>query len=151
MNIKKSVLDPTQLILFLGFLVDLENGRISVPPSKLKAITADVRRIRESPRLTVRKLASILGTLRSLAPAVPHVRILSDIVSTLNDIIRELWTFCQDNDLTITPFYVPSLLNPADAPSRRPWGTAQATLHKWTFGKITSFFDLKPVKRRRLS
>ena len=269
-NIKKSVLDPTQLILFLGFLVDLENGRISVPPSKLKAITADVRRIRESPRLTVRKLASILGTLRSLAPAVPHVRILSDIVSTLvgrearrgwdrivvvpdkaveqlmhtethlrswrgheyilsdhvmkiytdaseegwgavvpmhpntlawgwfrkekgehinvkeflagvnalkayaltsgqlhfytdsmtlywylkkwggrkehlNDIIRELWTFCQDNDLTITPFYVPSLLNPADAPARRPWGTAQATLHKWTFEKITSFFDLKPA------
>ena len=63
----------------------------------------------------------------------------------LNSIIKELWDHCQKHDLTITPYYVPSAENPADAPSRRRWTLADATLHKHTFDIIVRNFGLTPV------
>ena len=77
-NVPKSQLVPTQNIQFLGFTLNLVEATITIPKHKLKATLDDLLSLQKKPAQTVRKLASVLGRLRALHFALPHVRLLSD-------------------------------------------------------------------------
>lgn len=91
-NWEKSVLQAEQRITYLGFVLDLCAARLEVPKGKLKAVLDDLLRFRKVKLPTCRKLASIIGRLRSLAFAVPHIRLLSDqLVRQLKFQLRGGW------------------------------------------------------------
>ena len=77
-NVPKSVLDPSQEIIMLGFMSNFREGTICVPPKRLYDVFRDVNRLASSNTPTIRRCASILGRIRSLLFAMPHIRLLSD-------------------------------------------------------------------------
>jgi hypothetical protein len=77
-NEKKSILTPTQLVEHLGFLVDLKQGLLSVPPGKLKMIQKELGKLLTHSTLSCRKMAAILGTTRSFLTAIPCLRAFTD-------------------------------------------------------------------------
>ena len=66
-NIEKSSWVPSQVIEWLGFKIDLENGRFSVPLEKLDALKSMVNRIKGTPRVPARQLASAIGKIISMS------------------------------------------------------------------------------------
>ena len=77
-NAPKSILEPTQLITFLGFDIDFALAVITVPKDKLNSVLKDLHTLAKDSSPTLRKVVSILGRVRSLGFAVPQVRLLSD-------------------------------------------------------------------------
>ena len=69
-NLKKSLLVPTQVITFLGFQVDSMCMMISLPADKANKILDCCRRLLVSQSITLRNLASFLGLLESSRPAI---------------------------------------------------------------------------------
>ena len=79
-NESKSTLVPSQKLGFLGFDLDLANACIRVPQLKLKSVLSDLSALGKEQTPSLRKVACVLGRVRSLAFALPHVRILTDIM-----------------------------------------------------------------------
>ena len=77
-NQKKSVLVPTQQVMHLGFLIDFATGTLGVPPGKLKAVRKDLGKIQTANTMTPRKMAAILGQVRSFIQAIPALRSFTD-------------------------------------------------------------------------
>jgi hypothetical protein len=77
-NKNKSVLEPTQKLIFLGFELDLKVGEVRVPNQKCKKVIDDLRRLEKASCPSIRHVASVLGRIRSLGFAIPHIRLLSD-------------------------------------------------------------------------
>lgn len=77
-NLKKSVLEPVQQIDHLGFQVDLVNGILRVPPHKLKTIRKELGKLLIHKTLSCRKMAAILGQVRSFLMAMPFLRAFTD-------------------------------------------------------------------------
>ena len=65
----------------LGFMLNLRDGFVAVPPKRLQAIFRDVNRLAHSHTPSVRRCASVLGRIRSLLFAMPHIRLLSDALA----------------------------------------------------------------------
>ena len=70
LSLHKCVLTPTQLIQFLGLIVDLKQQRFLLPQQKVRAFRDLVAAIEASPQVTARMLAQAAGRLISFAPAV---------------------------------------------------------------------------------
>ena len=71
-NLPKSVTTPTQRIKHLGFIWDTKKFVLQLPSSKRIALRKEARRvIRESSqnRLTIRRLAGLVGKITAAAPA----------------------------------------------------------------------------------
>ena len=69
-NLKKSLLIPTQVITFLGFQIDSMCMMISLLAKKANKILDCCRRLLVSQSITLRNLASLLGLLESSRPAI---------------------------------------------------------------------------------
>lgn len=69
-NLKKSLLIPTQVITFLGFQIDSLCMMISLPAEKANEIVDCCHRLLVSQSITLRNLASSLGLLESSRPAI---------------------------------------------------------------------------------
>ena len=67
----KCVLDPMQIIEFLGFSVNSVQQELSLPAGKVKKIRAEARHLLEGSPATVRKLSQFLGRLQAATRAVP--------------------------------------------------------------------------------
>ena len=80
-NVPKSCLEPSQEIIMLGFMLNFREGFVAVPPKRLQAIFRDVNRLAHSHTPSVRRCASVLGRIRSLLFAMPHIRLLSDALA----------------------------------------------------------------------
>ena len=78
MNYRKSVLSATQNLEVLGLSVDLQEGVINLPQDKRKAFRRDVAKLANMRHATCRKVASILGRIRSGLFALPALRAFSD-------------------------------------------------------------------------
>jgi hypothetical protein len=87
-NTKKSILTPQQKILHLGILVDLKEGRLEVPPEKLKTIRKELGKVVKSDFLSCRKIASILGQVRSYLVALPFLRLVTSTLKDFSDQAR---------------------------------------------------------------
>ena len=74
-HIAKSVLTPTRVLVFLGFLLDLQDATVRIPPHKLKSLLHDVRRLMEAEIPTCKRCSSVLGRVRALLFAAPQMRL----------------------------------------------------------------------------
>ena len=77
----KSVLTPTRVLVFLGFLLDLQDATVRIPPHKLKSLLHDVRRLMEAETPTCRRCSSVLGRLGALLFAAPQMRLYTDTLA----------------------------------------------------------------------
>ena len=77
-NEKKSILQPTQKIQHLGFQINFQDGRLQLPKEKISAIRKDLGKLVKKPFVTCRKMAAILGAVRSFLMALPFLRAFSD-------------------------------------------------------------------------
>jgi hypothetical protein len=73
-NLKKSVLVPTQQVQHLGFHLDLAQGFLKVPVDKLKRVRRELGKLVVVSHMTPRKMAAILGVVRSFLTAMPFLR-----------------------------------------------------------------------------
>ena len=80
-HIDKSVLTPTRVLVFLGFLLDLQDATVGIPPHKLKSLLHDVRRLIEAETPTCRRCSSVPGRLRALLFAAPQMRLYTDALA----------------------------------------------------------------------
>ena len=76
-NAPKSQLEPVQCLEHLGMELDFASGRVNVPLYKQKAYRRELGKLLTKSSYTVRKLAAILGKLRSLIVAIPALRAFS--------------------------------------------------------------------------
>ena len=67
-NFPKSVLEPSQVIDALGFVVDFTAGELLVPACKRKGYRKEAGKVLKSHFMTPRKMAATLGHSRSLPP-----------------------------------------------------------------------------------
>ncbi|MFI5421651.1 MAG: reverse transcriptase domain-containing protein, partial [Nitrososphaerales archaeon] len=72
---EKCQLEPTQRVKFLGFIVDSVKMTLSLPHDKIHKIRKESRQLLKISTTTLRKLASFLGLLASVAPAVSSARL----------------------------------------------------------------------------
>ena len=79
-NFPKSVLEPSQVIDALGFVVDFTAGELLAPACKRKGYRKEVEKVLVSPVMSPRKMAAILGRFRSLLPAMPALRAFTDLL-----------------------------------------------------------------------
>ena len=73
-NPKKSTLVSVQVVEHLGFIVNLEKGQLEVPSSKLKTVRKELGKLVTHQTLSPRKMAAILGVVRSFLHAMPFLR-----------------------------------------------------------------------------
>ena len=92
-HIEKCNWAPTQQITWLGFLLDLDKGRIFVPTDKVDRLKSQLVQVLDRPTLKARDLASIIGKLISMSLAVgPVARLMTrSLYAVLNT--RQYW--CQ--------------------------------------------------------
>ena len=76
-NWRKSVLEPSHCLRFLGMLVDSEVYKFFVPPDKIVKLHELVESMGVMPEATIRALASVVGKVMSMQLAVPAVRMMS--------------------------------------------------------------------------
>ena len=74
----KGNLQLSQIVQYLGFTINLLQGLLSVPAHKLKSVSRRLKDVLRNPTLTPRVLSSMVRAVRTLAPAVPHVHLLTD-------------------------------------------------------------------------
>ena len=77
-NRKKSVLYPVQSILHLGFTLNLEKGELQLCPQRLKTVRKELGKLVVATSMSVRKMAAILGQVRSFLVALPFLRSFTD-------------------------------------------------------------------------
>ena len=72
-NIPKSQLEPTQVGIWLGFMLDLHKGMFLVPQEKIERFCQAIKDLPLYDRVSVRHLASIVGQIISMGLAVGPV------------------------------------------------------------------------------
>ena len=77
-NQKKSVLQPAQHVQHLGFTLDLKKGALEISTEKLKSIRKELGKVVLAEKMSCRKMAAILGQVRSCLVALPCLRAFSD-------------------------------------------------------------------------
>ena len=73
----KGNLQPSQIVQYLCFTINLLQGLLSVPSHKLKSVSRRLKDVLRNATLTPRTLPSTVGAVSALAPAVPYVRLLT--------------------------------------------------------------------------
>ena len=84
LNWSKTVLEPTQTPVHLGFLFDSTNKTIAIPEDKIIKLVTWVKSLLASPVTMQAQLESLVGTLVSVMPACPlaplHYRALQRVL-----------------------------------------------------------------------
>ena len=88
-NKGKSTLVPCQSVQHLGFQINFSEGTLQVPPEKLKSVRRELGKLVTHPLLSCRKMAAILGQVRSFLTAMPFLRAFTD--SMLAFVNQNLW------------------------------------------------------------
>jgi hypothetical protein len=70
-NLKKSTLAPTQIVDHLGFTLNLQEGFLQISHQKLKMVKNELGKFVTKDSITIKKMASILGQIRSFLVALP--------------------------------------------------------------------------------
>jgi hypothetical protein len=71
---EECVLEPTQVIEFLGFEVNSKNMKLFVPREKIYGAKRALNRLLKMEKIKIRELASVLGLLNSFAAAILPTR-----------------------------------------------------------------------------
>ena len=92
-NHEKSNWMPTQCLRWLGFVIDLEGGKVKVPTEKLEALQLQLKQAMLSKALTARSVASITGKVISMSIALGQVSRL--MTRSLYALISTRHSWCQ--------------------------------------------------------
>ena len=77
-HIEKSCWEPASIAKWLGFLLDLEEGCVSVLPEKIAALKEKIATVASAKVVQARQLASITGTLLSMSRGIgPMCRLMT--------------------------------------------------------------------------
>ena len=79
-NYPKSILEPCQEVVHLDFLLDLKGGVLKVPSEKLTTCRRELGKILTHKEMSCRKMAAILGQVRSFLTAMPFLRVFTDLM-----------------------------------------------------------------------
>ncbi|MEW8542136.1 MAG: reverse transcriptase domain-containing protein [Candidatus Thiodiazotropha sp.] len=74
-NPKKSVLNPTKVITFVGFILNSENMTIRITKEKADILRAMCIKILNSSKFTIREFAVLIGKMVASEPGVEYARI----------------------------------------------------------------------------
>ena len=90
-HIRKSHWDPTRSIMWLGFELDIGEGKIKVPTAKLVGLQEILGNIMVEEKVSAKYLASLIGKIMALSIAVsPVTRFMTrSLYAVLN--IRASW------------------------------------------------------------
>ncbi|MES9882674.1 MAG: reverse transcriptase domain-containing protein [Sedimenticola sp.] len=69
---RKSVVNPAQEIVFVGFLINSVNMTVKLTVDKANEIIEQCRLLKQRSSVTIRELAKVIGKLVASEPAVPH-------------------------------------------------------------------------------
>lgn len=69
-NRRKSQLVPSKVVRFLGFIYNTANYTVMLPEDKIDIILKKLNEVKSSLRLTIQKLAELIGMLLSACPTV---------------------------------------------------------------------------------
>ena len=93
-NVGKSVLQPTQQIVFLGTQIDTQKMTLSLPSEKLAKILHECRRVSNNNKVSVTELRSLLGKMiaarHGVRGAMLHVRGLQRLLLQMTEDQRQL-------------------------------------------------------------
>ena len=70
-NYKKSILEPTQIIEFLGIMVNSVLMELSLPLQKIKKIRAEARSVGKEKMVSARTLARLIGKMNATSWVIP--------------------------------------------------------------------------------
>ena len=70
-NSQKTVLEPTQSLVFLGFTVNSTDMELRLPPEKMKKIRAEARKLRGAENVTARSLSRLIGKMQATNEVIP--------------------------------------------------------------------------------
>ena len=174
-NLEKSCLILTQIITFLGFVIDSTVEALSLPQEnvvKVKSLCLNAKVTRTMP---ARQIASVLGTLESCRPAIlqaplhfRHLQIRTiqalhssnqnfDVIITLDhDSLEELhWWVSNINSVNGSPIRppAPTLFITTDA-SKTGWGAiceSQRTNGRWSDSKRAQHINVLELKAASLA
>ena len=87
-NHKKSLLEPTQRLEFLGFEIHTQSMTLSIPQEKIRKIQQDARRLMVKTSVSVREVAQFVGketaTMQALPTAPLHYRALQFLMNSVH-------------------------------------------------------------------
>ena len=91
-NLKKSVLEPTQKVNHLGFVINLADGKLQLVPQKIKGIRKELGKFLIKKEMSKRQMSAILGQIRANLLALPFLRAFtSSLASFLQEKARDPW------------------------------------------------------------
>lgn len=74
LNSEKSVLEPTKIIVLLGFLWNMESSTLKVPVEKIKDIKDILKNLLDNKSsISARRLSSIVGKIIALKPSFGNI------------------------------------------------------------------------------
>ena len=69
-NYDKSELEPSQSLIFLGFLINTVNMEIKLPKEKVSQAVQEAQKLLEAQQASARQLAHLIGVFSSTLPAI---------------------------------------------------------------------------------
>jgi hypothetical protein len=69
-NYKKSELEPTKSLIFLGYLTDAINMQIKLPKEKVSQAVQEAQKLLDAQQASARQLAHLTGVFSSTLPAI---------------------------------------------------------------------------------
>ena len=98
-NESKSTWHPSHVVQWLGFVVDLEQGCISVPVKKVDALKAKLGAALDAKALSARQLASLVGKIISMGLALgPISRFMT---RSMNALLQTRFAWCSWLELSV--------------------------------------------------
>jgi hypothetical protein len=92
LNLKKSVLQPTQQVHHLGFLLDFQEGKVKLAPQKMKGVRRELGKFITKSQMSKRQISAILGQVRANLLALPFLRAFtSEMVQFLKQRSQDPW------------------------------------------------------------
>lgn len=74
-NHKKCALTPSQIMEYLGFVLNTAKMTITAPPYKVRNVTNEIRKFVNRKASTARQAASVLGKIQAMADALFPTRV----------------------------------------------------------------------------
>ena len=94
-NQKKSSQVPQRVLEHLGFQIDFQQGHLAVPGGKIKTCRKELGKLVTFSSMTPRKMAAILGTVRSFLTAMPFLRAFTNHMLSFVDLHSSRGWDCQ--------------------------------------------------------
>ena len=141
-NLEKSVLQPTQTLEHLGFIIDSQNMVVRLTPEKIEKLKQLLNDCLEERQMSIRKVATITGKCLATKPANPWAMLFTKQLEiekiealAVHDDFDASMTLSEEamNDLHWWVNNVDSLVSPITAPPYDKVLKTDASLLGWGF------------------